>query len=155
MKFIIKSTRTGNKICLIETQPRYETTTKTIVETPASTQRVEIAAEYKTVEVNKVVTEAQETREEIPARYETVTSQALENDGFMEWRSILCETNMTAGTIGSIQRALSAKGYNPGAIDGVIGSNIIKAVNQFQIDNELPTDKYINIETVRALGINL
>ncbi len=149
------STRTGNKICLIETQPRYQTITKTIVKTPASTQRVEIAAEYKTVEVNKVVAEAQQMREVIPARYESVTSQALESDGFMEWQSILCETNMTAGTIDSIQRALSAKGYNPGAIDGIIGRNTINAVNQFQVDNNLPTDKYINIETVRALGINL
>ena len=149
------NTRTGNKICLIETQPRYETITKTIVKTPASTRRVEIPAEYKTVKVNKVVAEAKEMRQEIPARYETVTSQTLEKDGFMEWRSILCETNMTPGTISAIQRALSTKGYNPGAIDGVIGRDTIKAVNSFQIDNNLPTDKYINIETVRALGINL
>ncbi len=105
--------------------------------------------------MNKVVSEAKEMREAIPARYETVTSQELEKDGYMEWRSILCETNMTTGTISSIQRALSAKGYNPGAIDGVIGSNTIKAVNEFQSGNKLPTDKYINIETVRALGIDL
>ncbi|MFK7794854.1 MAG: peptidoglycan-binding protein [Gammaproteobacteria bacterium] len=149
------STRTGNKICLIETAPRYETITKTIVKTPASTRRIEVPAEYKSVKVNKVIVEAKEMRQAIPARYETVTSQALERDGFMEWRSILCETNMTAGTISSIQRALSAKGYNPGSIDGVIGSNTIKAVNEFQVDNKLPTDKYINIETVRALGIDL
>ncbi len=149
------STRTGNKICLVETPPRYETITKTIVKTPASTRRVEVPAEYNPVKVNKVVAEAKEMREVIPARYETVTSQELERDGYMEWRSILCETNMTPGMVSSIQRALSTKGYNPGSIDGVIGSNTIKAVNEFQTDNKLPTDKYINIETVRALGINL
>ncbi len=32
-----KSTRTGNKICLTETPPRYEPVTKTIVKSPAST----------------------------------------------------------------------------------------------------------------------
>jgi len=149
------STRTGNKICLVETQPRYETITKTVVKTPASTRRVEVPAEYKSLKVNKVVAEAKEKRQAIPARYETVTSQELERDGFMEWRSILCETNMTAGTISAIQRTLSTKGYKPGAINGVIGRDTIKAVNAFQVGNNLPTDKYINIETVRALGINL
>ena len=149
------TTRTGNKICLVETPPRYETVTQTVVETPASTRRVEVPAVYETVEVTKLIAAASETREVIPARYETVTSQELQSDGYMEWRSILCETNMTAGTITSIQRALSSQGYNPGPIDGVIGSNTIQAVNKFQLDNDLPTDKYINIETVRALGVDL
>lgn len=149
------ATRTGNKICLVETKPRYETVTQTVVKTPASTRRVEVPAVYETVEVTKLVAAASETREVIPARYETVTSQELLSDGFMEWRSILCETNMTAGTITSIQRALSSKGYNPGPIDGVIGRNTIQAVNKFQMDNGLPTDKYINLETVKALGVAL
>lgn len=149
------TTRTGNKICLVETKPRYETVTQTVVVTPATTKRVEVPAVYETVEVTKLVAAATETREVIPARYETVTSQELQSDGFMEWRSILCETNMTSGTITSIQRALTTKGYNPGPIDGVIGRNTMQAVNKFQMDNDLPTDKYINIETVRALGVGL
>lgn len=149
------TTRTGKKICLVETQPRYETVTQTVVTTPATSRRVEVPAVYETVEVTKLVAPASETREVIPARYETVTSQELQSDGFMEWRSILCETNMTPGTITSIQRALATKGYNPGPIDGVIGRNTIQAVNKFQMDNDLPTDKYINIETVRALGVDL
>lgn len=149
------NTRTGNKICLIETPPRYETITKTVVTQAASTRRVEVPAEYKTVEVKKLAAAASESREKIPARYETVTSQELATDGYMEWRSILCETNMTPGTISSIQRALKTKGYNPGAVDGVIGVQTISAVNDFQRDNKLPTDKYINIETVRALGVSL
>ena len=73
----------------------------------------------------------------------------------MEWRSILCETNMTTSTIGDIQRALMQRDYNPGRVDGVIGSETMGAVNAFQRDNGLPTDKYINMETIKALGVDL
>ncbi len=150
-----RMTRTGNKICLTETPAVYETVTTTVVDTPASSHRVEIPAVYKTVEVRKLASAAQEVRETIPAEYNTVTSKELETEGFMEWRSILCETNMTNNAVSSIQRALVARDYNPGPIDGVIGHNTIRAINAFQQDNGLPVDKYINMETVKALGIDL
>ncbi len=150
-----KQTRTGNKICLTEKPAVYETVTTTVVDTPASTARVEIPAVYKTVEVTKLVKDASESREVIPAEYTEVVSQELQAEGFMEWRSILCETNMTTSTIGDIQRALMQRDYNPGRVDGVIGSETMGAVNAFQRDNGLPTDKYINMETIKALGVDL
>lgn len=149
------ATRTGNKVCLTETPARYETVTTTVVDTPASSHRVEIPAVYKTVEVTKLVADAQESRVEVPAEYNTVVSQELEQEGFMEWRSILCKTNMTAGTVGNIQRALMQRDYNPGSIDGVIGADTIQAINAFQRDEGLPVDKYINMETIKALGVDL
>jgi len=150
-----KQTRTGNKICLTETPAVYKTVTTKVIDTPASSYRVEIPAVYKTVTVTKLVKDAQEMRAEIPAEYETVVSQELETEGFMEWRSILCKTNMTAGTVGNIQRALMQRDYNPGAIDGVIGSDTIRAINAFQRDEGLPVDRYINMETIKALGVKL
>jgi len=150
-----KQTRTGNKICLTEKPAVYKTVTSTVVDTPASTQRVEIPAVYKTVNVTKLVEDAHETREQVSAEYTDVVSQELEQEGFMEWRSILCKTNMTTSTISDIQRALLGKDYNPGPIDGVIGSETMSAVNAFQSDNSLPTDKYINMETIEALGVDL
>jgi len=77
-------------------------------------------------------------------------------DGYMAWRSILCDTNMTQKRIADIQRALQDKGYDIGSrgADGVIGSETMTAVNAFQRDNNLPVDQYLNIKTVRALGIS-
>jgi len=150
-----KQTRTGNKICLTETPAVYKTVTTKVVDRPASSHRVEIPAVYKTVAVTKLVKDAQEVRAEIPAEYETVVSQELESEGFMEWRSILCKTNMTEGAIGNIQRALMQRGYNPGGIDGVVGADTIRAINAFQRDENLPVDRYINMETIKALGVKL
>ena len=62
---------------------------------------------------------------------------------------------MTSSTVADIQRALMERDYNPSVIDGVIGADTIGAMNAFQRDNQLPIDKYINMETVKALGVNL
>ncbi len=150
-----KATRTGNKICLTEQPAQYKTIKRTVVATPATTQKVEIPAKYETVTVTKLASAASESRTEIPAEYETVSLSKIDQDGYMEWRSILCETNMTRTTIMDIQRALAAKGYNPGKIDGVVGRETMNAVNDFQRDNQLPTDKYINIKTVKALNVSI
>lgn len=150
-----KVTRTGNKICLTERPARYETVQRTVVVKEAGFEKTEIAAQFETLEVRKLVADAQEKRFEIPAEYETVTLSKLEKDGFMEWRSILCDTNMTVATIRDIQQALSDQGYDPGRIDGVVGTETMSAVNAFQSANALPTDDYINMETVNALKVKL
>ena len=168
---------TGEIMCLVEVPASYKTVTKRVVKTPAttrtidepavyktikqkvvdraaSTRTVEIPAKYKTVKVTKLVSPAQEKRITIPEEYQVVTRTEKTKDGHMEWREILCETNMTRSKITSIQRALKAKGHNPGAIDGVIGWQTMSAVKAFQKANKLPVDKYLNIQTVKALGIN-
>lgn len=149
-------TRTGNKICLTETPPEYKTVTRTVVTTPAQTREIEIPAKYDTVKVTKLVSAAREEVTEIPAEYKTISRRELVRDGYMAWRSILCETNMTRRRIADIQQALIDKGYDIGSsgADGVIGASTIQAVNAFQRDNNLPVDQYLNIKTVEALGVS-
>jgi len=150
------TTRTGNKICLTETQPQYKTVTRTVVTTPAQSRTIEIPAKYKEVKVNKLVSAAREEVTDIPAEYRDVEKRELVKDGYMAWRSILCETNMTRSRIADLQRALEAAGHDIGAngADGVIGVQTIQAVNEFQRANDLPVDKYINIATLKALGVS-
>ncbi len=167
---------TGEIMCLVDEPAEYRTVTKTVLQEPATTKLIEepavyktmqkrvmsqppttkmvqIPAKYKTVTVTKLVSPAREKKVVIPATYQTVTKQVKTSEGHMEWREILCQTNMTSDRISDIQRALLGKGFNPGPIDGVIGSRTIDAVNSFQKANNLPVDKYLNIATVKALGI--
>ena len=148
------TTRTGAKICLTETPARFKTVSRTVVKTPASSRKVEIPASYKTIKVRKLVAGPSEQRSEIPAEYKTVYYKELEKDGYMEWRSILCQTNMTGTRVSQIQQALKKAGYNPGAIDGSIGAQTMSAVNAFQRDKGLPVDKYLNVKTLQALGVS-
>lgn len=151
------STRTGNQICLTETQPEYRTLERTVVATPAQSRSIEIPAEYADVEVTKLVRPASENVEVIPATYRTIEKRELVRDGYMDWRSILCETNMTTSIVGDIQRSLISAGYDigSGGVDGVIGASTMRAINAFQRDNDLPVDEYLNIETVKALGVSV
>ncbi|MBR9913066.1 MAG: peptidoglycan-binding protein [Gammaproteobacteria bacterium] len=147
------NTRTGAKICLTETPAQYKTVKRQVVVTPASSRTVELPAEYETVKVKKLVRKASESREVIPAEYKTVTLKQVDKDGRMEWRSILCKTNTTPDLIKQLQTVLQDKGYNPGPIDGYVGSATINAVNSYQADNQLPIDKYLNIKTLKHLKV--
>ena len=166
---------TGEIMCLIEVPAEYKYVTKRVQVTPPTTEKVVIPAKYKTVEkrvmveapklvkttipaeyrtikVKKVVTPPKEVRTVIPATYATVTQQEKVSEGHMEWRSILCETNTTADAVRDIQRALLAKGFNPGPIDGVIGSQTKAAVNSFQKAKGLAIGG-VTQETLRKLGL--
>ncbi len=168
---------TGEIMCLVEVPATYKTVTRKVLKTPATTKtiqtpavyktvkkrvvaepehtvQVEIPAQYKPIAVTELVTPAQTQTIEIPAVYSTVTRQEKIADGHMEWRSILCQTNMTRGRVSEIQQALKAKGFDPGPVDGVIGSGTMAAVKAFQRKNNLPVDKYLNIATVKALGVS-
>ena len=131
----------------------YETIEKRVIATQPTTRKVTVPAAYKTVTVASEASPPQERRIKIPAKYATVTKRKLVKEGMMDWREILCDTNMTTSRISDIQRALQAAGHNPGAIDGVIGGDTMKAVNAFQRSKGLPVDRYLNIATVKALGV--
>ncbi len=137
----------------IEIPAEYETVRKRVVKTPATTREVAVPARYDNVTVTKELEPAREVREAVPARYENVTKTLKISDGRLEWRSILCETNMTSTRIQDIQRALRSAGFDPGAIDGVIGESTMRAVNAYQRAKGLPVDRYLNMETVRSLGV--
>ena len=155
-KTLPASTRTGNRVCLTETKPEYKTVHRTVVKSPAQTRRVAIPAKQRSVDVVKLVSPAREEVTVIPAKYGEVEKRVLVKDGYMTWRSILCETNMTISRIADIQQALINRGYDigPRGADGVIGVETIRAVNAFQRATGLPVDKYLNVETVEALGVS-
>ena len=132
----------------------YDTVDKSVIATPPTTRKVAVPAVYKTITVTEEATPPQERKIKIPAKYATVTKRKLVKEGKMDWREILCDTNMTRDRISAIQQALKSAGHNPGTIDGVIGGDTMKAVNAFQRQKGLPVDRYLNIATVRALGVS-
>lgn len=132
----------------------YDTVSKRVIATPPTTRKVAVPAEYKTITVTAEATPAKERRIKIPAKYATVTKRKLVKDGMLDWREILCDTNMTRSRISSIQQALLKNGHNPGAIDGVIGADTMRAVNAYQRKKGLPVDEYLNIATVKSLGVS-
>ncbi len=113
---------TGEIMCLVEVPAKYKTVKRQVMANPPRTRKVEIPAAYQTVKVRKLVSEPQERRIPIPAEYQTITKTMQASEGTMEWRRVLCETNVTPATISRIQNALANSGFDPGPVDGVLGS---------------------------------
>lgn len=138
----------------IEIPAKYKTVTRKVVKTPATTRVVEIPAEYKNISKTVMSAPATTRTEVIPAEYKEVTKRVLVSQGsFGGWEEILCRTDATAGKIRSVQQALKDKGYDPGPIDGVLGSQTKAALQKYQGDNGLPVGN-LNIKTLESLGVN-
>lgn len=150
-KKVVKTPATVQKK---EIPAEYVVVKKKVVKTPATTEKVEIPAEYKTVKVKKVVTPAQEKKVAIPQEVQTVTKTKKVADSRLEWRSILCETNLTKDVVKNLQASLKDAGYYNGPIDGIIGSGTVSSLKSYQNDKGLATGG-ITIETVKTLGVEL
>ncbi len=158
-----------------ETPAEYETINKVVLKSPATTRSIEVPAEYAEQEVTKLVkpastvskvvpvdymrevmTEVQpatEKRVPVPAEYATVEEKVLVSAGEESWSQILCDVNATPAKISEIQSALAAAGFNPGPIDGNLAGETLAAVAAYQKAKGLPMDGYLNLETVKSLGV--
>ncbi len=126
---------------------------KQIIKTPAMVRRIEIPAEYKTVKVRRLATPAQIQTVAIPEEFQTVSKRQMLSEGKMEWRSILCETNISPDIIYSLQSALKNEGYNPGSIDGTLGRQTMKAIHAYQVDKGLPHGE-LTLDTLKSLKVD-
>lgn len=145
---------TGRKLCRSEIAGRYQNVTKRVMSSPATTKESEIPAAYKTVRVRKLSQPAQETRVAIPAKSQEITKRIKVTDGKMEWRQVLCETNMSKDLIVRLQETLQRQGYDPGPVDGVLGGQTMNAVAEFQSKKGMPRGG-LTLATFDALGISL
>lgn len=139
--------------CLKEISAVYETKTRKIEKTPATTREEQVPAITKVMPRKKLIEPARENKIEIPATYKTVAKKVLvEKGGYQEWREVLCDQDVTDTRIKQIQEALRREGYDPGPIDNMMGSKTKDALIKFQQDKGLPVGN-LNIETMSALGV--
>lgn len=131
-----------------------QTITRRVIDTPATVREEVIPAEYKTASRQVVDTPASTREVDIPAVYDTLTKQVLISEARVERRAVLCETNATPAKIMEIQRALVAAGFNPGPVNGVLRAQTMSAVNAYQQSKGLPVDGFLNIDTVKSLGVS-
>ncbi len=132
----------------------YETVRRRVIDQPASFREEVIPAVTQTVS-RQVIDRPASVREiTVPAQYETLSYQVKVAEGKTEQRAILCDTNATPTKIAEIQRALKKAGFEPGPVDGQLRAQTMNAVNHYQQANKLPVDGFLNLETVKALGVS-
>ncbi len=150
-KRVLKSPSTTR---VVEVPAKYQTVKKRVMSTPPQTRVIKIPAKYKTVKVKQLATPAQTRSIPVPAEYQWVSKQVKVTEGKMAWRPVLCETNTTPQAVEALQRALDKAGYNPGTIDGVIGSKTRSALKSYQRAKGLPVGG-LTLDTLKSLGVNI
>ena len=144
--------KTGNKICKKEIPAKTTTVTRTVVATPSLVTPEEIPARYETKKVRKLLSEAKEKRIAIPAVTKDVSTRIKVSSAKLEWRPVLCETNMTDTTIRNLQGALNDAGYDVGEINGVLSDETMSSIRRFQSENGMATGG-LTIEVLEKLDV--
>lgn len=168
---------TGEIMCLIEVPAEYKTVTKRVtkkpasvatvkkpgeykavkklvIDQPATTRVIKVPAEYATVKVQKLVEPAKETRVPIPEEFESVTKTVKKTEGHLEWRQILCETNVTPEVVKKIQDALKDAGVYKGPSDGNLGPGTVTSIVSYQKAKGLVSGQ-LTMETLKSLNVKL
>jgi peptidoglycan hydrolase-like protein with peptidoglycan-binding domain len=65
------------------------------------------------------------------------------------------QTFASVQNVKQAEQTLKKKGYDPGAIDGVMDSQLHQALSEFQRANRLPVTGNLDDQTARMLGIKL
>jgi murein L,D-transpeptidase YcbB/YkuD len=144
----VKPATTVTKVVPVD----YEREIMTIVQ-PATEKRIPIPAEYGEREVTKLVAPAKEVRVPIAAEYADVPQEVMVCPVQEYWTQVLCDVNATPAKVAEIQKALKAAGFDSGA-SGQLDAATMKAIADFQKAKGLAQDGYLNIETVKALGVS-
>jgi len=147
-----EGTYTGNQICLKEIPAKFEEVKKLVIDTAASTEEEKVDSVAKLVKVQNVATEAEEVRTKVDAEYKTIEKRSKISSERLEWRRVLCKTNMGPNINKRIQQALKDAGVYEGTIDGSIGRGTMSAVERFQKENDLPTGG-LTIDVLEKLGV--
>ncbi len=127
---------------------------RVVVDTPAHVEDVTVPAVTEKRKVREVVTPAHTDTVEIPAVYQDVRKSRVVRDAEPVWREVLCDKNASPEVVTAIQHALVEHGYNPGPIDGHLGSQTVAAMQKFEADRNLAQGQ-VSVEAVQALGVQL
>ena len=147
-------TDTGELMCLVEVPAQYKTVSKTILVSSATTKTITYPAEYKTVQVTELVTVSKEKRIAIPEEYGTVTRTEQVRGEQLTWVPVLCQVNMTAGNVTTLQSALKKNGCYACNVDGLMGPCTIRGTQCYAKKKGLPYgSSFVTVETIRALGL--
>jgi uncharacterized coiled-coil protein SlyX len=145
---------TGEIMCLVHVPDEFTTITKRVLVKPAGVREINVPAEYEMVKVKRLASAARTERFTTPAEYQVVSKTTKTQDGHIEWRRVLCETNVASSTISDIEVALRDAGHNPGSVDGEVDEQLMAAVEAFQQSIGLPVGG-LTYETMDRLGVRV
>jgi hypothetical protein len=87
-----------------------------------------------------------------PASYRTVTRQRIAQEREVVWFRAPCDAELTVEFVGSLQRALKARGYYTGPTTGLMDPATQESVRRYQADRGLDSAR-LSLGAARQLGL--
>jgi hypothetical protein len=143
----------GESFCVVDEPARFETVRVQIVVESAESRLAAIAAATSD-SAAAATPPARLKRVPIPARYQTISRKVKISGQRLEWRSVLCEQHLRPDTVREAQTALAREGFDPGPIDGKLGTRTHKALAAYQHSRELPSGA-LTKATLESLGVTM
>lgn len=138
----------------VKVPARVEKVERLIVEREEEVVEKVIPATYRTEKYKEVTAPARTEKYTVPAVYKTVDKTRAVKAPEPVWREVLCERNTTPAKVKELQIALGKRGYDPGPVDGTLGTRTVAAMQKFQADQGLPQGQ-ISVEAAEALGVKI
>jgi len=90
---------------------------------------------------------------ESPEEGKPTGPEVTSGSGFIQCRVLMVTSPFMRGDdVLAVQRALAAKGFDPGPIDGIYGPKTAQAVGVFQTREKLPVTRVVTPEVYQRLG---
>ena len=131
---------------------KYETVTKWVIDQPARVVEVSLAPKLEDVPVDEVVKPASANPRQVPAQTRELRLKAYDGKPRMVMRQAVCNEDLNANLIMSMQGRLYDHGYQVGGVDGMLGEKTLNALKQFQRDSGLAVGA-MTFESLDALGV--
>lgn len=87
-----------------------------------------------------------------PATYASESRQRMVRDRATVWIRTPCRDAITPGTVAILQRALRARGYYLGPLDGELTAETLTAIRRYQADGGLDTP-VLSLKAAQSLGL--
>ncbi|WP_316014489.1 peptidoglycan-binding domain-containing protein [Roseobacter sp. HKCCA0434] len=125
-----------------------------VIAEPSRTVEVVVPAVTRNVEREVVATAERVIRREVPATFRTVEEPVEVVPAQEVWADVVCDTAYNRTFVSAVQRALSARGFYNGPIDGLRGPGTEAAIQRYQLELGYDTSA-LTMDAVRALDLTI
>jgi hypothetical protein len=146
--------RATDIFCLVDVPPVEETVRQERVKKAETVREIDEPAQFETVRRQKLAKAACTRRIDIPAEYDTISKTVAVGKGRMEWQRVVCQAEITPMAVNQIKNALSAQGYDAGALNGQLDKTTWGAIKSFQDQHRLGAG-VLSYATLDKLGVKL
>ena len=146
--------RTGRAVCRRAVPAVTASWERESVAVPGRFERSAVPAETVRVDVLELAAQATSRAIEVPADAVRLTKRTRLSEERLEWRPVLCRTNVTDEIVTRLQLALEAAGHSPDGVDGLLGPGTRAAMERYQRERGLATGG-LTLETLDALDVAL